>query len=135
MIGEMTFVGVQNVSGKLYKASFGGSVVVFEKDEIKVVPAPLGQHLLSRAIYISEDKDGNRILGRKLPFKSVPLTEALKSVKEPENKSIAAAKKEAIRQEKLEQDLTDRIISRMKKDGWKPPVDGTPNPSVKSLKL
>ena len=124
-MAEVTFVGVQNVAGKPCKVMHDGDVMLFELNEIRVVPAHVGRHLLSRAAYTSRAVEvageEKRYLERKSLFKSIPLNEALKHVKAPENKSLAAAKAEAEKAEKLEAELTERIMSRMRKDGWRAP--------------
>lgn len=117
-MSEATFVGVKNVTGAEKRTSFGGDMVRFGKDEVKVVPADLGGFLLSRVVYGSTDVPG---VGPRTtataPFKRIPLHEALKHAKEPENKSIAAAKAEL----KLEADIADRVMERLLKEGWKAP--------------
>src|SRR3990167_1059333 len=90
-MNDIQFAGVKNVSGADRKVTFDGRILAFAKDSIHVLSADIVQFLLSRAIFASDGKS----VTRRFLFQSVPLTEALKHVKEPENKSIAAAKKAA----------------------------------------
>lgn len=109
-----TFVGVKNVSGKDKKLNHGGDLMFFKADEIKVVEASVGAFLLSRTSYVSED--GKRTVIQ-IPFKKIPLHEALKFAKEPENPSLAGAKAEADREEKIAQRVKEELL----KAGWKAP--------------
>jgi hypothetical protein len=120
---DTTFVGVQNVSGAAVRVRHAGDPITFEKDEIKVVPASLGAHLLSWAAYSAKEVGEHKFLERKQPFKSVPLAEAFKHVKEPENASIARAKKEAELAERQEAILTDKIMLRFRREGWTKPAE------------
>ena len=113
-MAQPTFVGVKNVSGATKKLTFGGDLMVFAKDEIKVVEASVGAFLLSRTVYGSED--GKRAT-LTVPFKKIPLHEALKFAKEPENPSLAGAKVEADREEKIAQRVKEELL----KAGWKAP--------------
>lgn len=126
-MAEATFVGVLNISGGAKKLTFGGDVVAFAKDEVKVVPADLGHFLLSRVAYGSED--GKRAT-MTTPFRRVPLHEALKHAKEPENKSIAAAKAEA----KREEEIAARVKEQLLKEGWKAPEAPAPKADEKDAK-
>ena len=117
-----TFVGVKNVSGADRKVSHGGNISVFKKDEVQVIEAGAAQFLLSRVVHGSMDVPGvgQRVTVKNL-FASVPLAEALKHVKAPENKSIAEAKKRAEAEEEKEVEITDKGIARLKAEGWKAP--------------
>ena len=110
---EVQFAGVKNTSGGATKATHGGRSILFEKDEVKVLEAGLVQFLLSRNILSTDGK----LVTRKYLFQSVPLAEALKHVKAPENKSVAAAKKEAEAEEKKEALLRAKIIAELKAEG------------------
>lgn len=132
-MSQATFVGVKNISGGDKKLMYGGDFVRFAKDEVKVVDAATGIFLLGRTAYVSEDVPG---LGQKAVvkaiFKKIPLHEALKFAKEPENKSVAEAHAEA----KKEADLVARIKADLVKEGWKAPVAEAlkdPKASVKHL--
>lgn len=116
---EATFIGIKNAFGKAFKVQHGGNIFVFEKDEVKVVEAALGAFLLTRVVYVSEEVPGvgRRAFGKKV-FSRVSLAEALKLAKEqPENKSIAQAKKEAAKEAEIE----DRVLAKLKAAGWAPP--------------
>lgn len=110
---EVQFAGVKNTSGGPTKATHGGRPHFFEKDEVKVLEAGLVQFLLGRNILTSDGK----LLTRKYLFQSVPLTEALKHVKEPQNKSIAEAKKAAEVKEKEKAAWKAEILAELKAEG------------------
>ena len=127
------FMGVQNASGGKVKVGYAGEFTVFQKDEIMVLPEPVARHFLSRATYATkvidtgEGEEGKkRYIERKQLFKEIPLAEALKHVKEPENKSIADAKKAAELEERKEQEMENRVILRLRKAGWAPPSEQKP---------
>ena len=107
---EIEWAGVKNTSGETVSGKHGGKAWSFEKDEIKVVKAERAQFLLGRSILSSDGK----LLTRKHLFQSVPLTEALKHVKEPENKSVAAAKKTAEAESALRAKLKAEILAELK---------------------
>lgn len=110
---EVQFAGVKNTSGGPTKVTYGGRQQLFEKDEVKVLEAGLVQFLLSRNILASDGK----LVTRKHLFQSVPLTEALKHVKEPQNKSIAEAKKAAEAKEKEKAAWKAELLAELKADG------------------
>ena len=110
---EVQFAGVKNTSGAATKATHGGRQHLFEKDEVKVLEAGLVQFLLGRNILSSDGK----LVTRKYLFQSVPLTEALRHVKAPENKSIAAAKKAAEDKEKEKAAWKAEILAELKAEG------------------
>lgn len=107
---DIEFAGVKNTSGAAVKVMHGGRPYAFDKDEISVLRADVVQFLLQRNILSSDGK----LVQRKFLFQSVPLTEALKHVKAPENKSLAAAKKEAEAKEKERAALRQEIIAELK---------------------
>ena len=110
---EIQFAGVQNTSGAPVKTMHDGSPIRFDKDEIKVLASGLVQFLLQRNHMVSDGK----LVMRKHLFKSVPLMDALKHVKAPENKSVALAKKEAEEAEKKDAELRAKIIAELKAEG------------------
>lgn len=110
---DTQFAGVKNVSGAPAKSMFDGRPIKFEKDEIKVLAVGLVQFLVQRSHLISDGK----VLVRKHLFQPVPLMDALKHVKAPENKSVAAAKKEAEDKEKEKAALRSEIIAELKAEG------------------
>lgn len=110
---EVQFAGVQNTSGGPVKITHGGRPQLFEKDEVKVLEAGLVLFLLQRNVMASDGK----VVTRKYLFKSVPLTEALKHVKAPENKSIAEAKKAAELKEKEKAAWKAELLAELKADG------------------
>ena len=124
-MSEVTFVGVKNVSGAKCNVMHDGEIIHFAKDETKVVPAHLGRHILARIVYSSKKVEvageEKSYLEAKRTFQSVPLAEALQHVKEPENKSVAAAKRSAEIEERKESEMENRVILRLQKAGWKPP--------------
>ncbi len=110
---DIQFAGIQNSTGAPVKSMHDGRVIRFEKDEIKVLPSGVVQFLLLRNHMVTDGK----VVLRKHLYKSVPLMEALKHVKEPQNKSVAAAKKEAEAEEKKEAALRAKIIAELKEQG------------------
>jgi len=129
-MNEATFVGIKNHSGGVKKAQFGGDVTVFEKDEIKVVPVEFGMFLLSRRVTGTKEIEG---VGKRLtlsaPFKQIPLQEALKYVKEPENQSIAEAKAAMKHEEELEAKIKADLIAA----GWSPKKAEEPKKAAAKL--
>lgn len=116
---EIKFAGVKNRSGGPLKATHGGRAHLFEKDEVKVLEAGLVHFLLQRSIIASAKIEGTdrQVVTRKVLFEAVPLTEALKLVKEPENKSIAAAKKASEQKEKEKAAWKAEILAELKAEG------------------
>lgn len=113
MSEEIQFAGVKNTSGDAVKGIHGGVPYSFEKDEIKVLAAHQVEFLLARNI-LSTD---GRLVSRKYLFQGVPLTEALKHVKEPENKSVAAAKRANDEREKQKAELKEEILEELRSKG------------------
>ena len=113
MSEEIQFAGVKNTSGDAVAGRHGGVPYSFEKDEIKVLAAHQVEFLLNRNILSSDGK----LVTRKYLFQSVPLTEALKHVKEPENKSVAAAKRANDEREKQKAELKDEILEELRSKG------------------
>lgn len=113
MSEETQFAGVKNTSGGKVNGKHGGVPYTFEVDEIKVLAAHQVQFLLARNILSSDGK----LVTRKYLFKSVPLTEALKHVKEPENKSVAEAKRANDEREKQKAELKEEILEELRSKG------------------
>ena len=113
MSEEIQFAGVKNTSGDAVAGRHGGVPYSFEKDEIKVLAAHQVEFLLARNI-LSTD---GRLVTRKYLFQSVPLTEALKHVKEPENKSVAAAKRANDEREKLKAEVKEEVLDELRSKG------------------
>lgn len=109
-MSEIQFAGVKNTYGKPVKGMHGGIPWSFDTDEVKVLSAEKVQFLLSRNHIQSDGK----IVTRKHLFTSIPLIEALKSVKEPENASIATAKKDADKETALRIKLTAEITAAVR---------------------
>lgn len=116
----MDFHGIKNVSGDLVKQKYGGVMYTFEKDEVKVVPADAAIFFSTRSQYFSTS--GQRGLSMKMLFKTVPLHEALKVAKEPENPSLAAAKAALVAEEKHKGEIRAEILRTLKEEGWVPPA-------------
>ena len=119
MHDEIEFAGVKNTSGEEVRGTHGGIPYTFAADEVKVLSAERVQFLLTRNVLASD----GRLVTRKYQFQSVPLAEALKHVKEPENKSVAAAKKAAEAEAVLRAKLKAEIIAEMRaeapaKEAW-----------------
>lgn len=112
---DIQFAGVKNTSGADAKVTWGGKPYPFMKDEVRVLSADIVQFLLTRNILSSDGK----LVTRKFLFQSVPLTEALKHVKEPENRSIAAAKKAAEVKDKERAAMKAEILAELKDGGLK----------------
>ena len=113
MSEEIHFAGVKNTSGDAVTGRHGGVPYSFEKDEVKVLAAHQVEFLLARNIIQSDGK----LVSRKYLFKSVPLTEALKHVKEPENKSLAEAKRANEARDKQKEELKAEIIAEIRAAG------------------
>ena len=113
MSEEIQFAGVKNTSGDAVAGRHGGVPYSFEKDEIKILAAHQVEFLLNRNILSSDGK----LVTRKYLFQSVPLTEALKHVKEPENKSVAAAKRANDEREKQKAELKEEILEELRSKG------------------
>jgi hypothetical protein len=107
---EIQFAGVKNTSGKDLKVTHNGRPLSFLKDEVKVLAAGLVQFLLTRNHVVSDGK----IVSRLFLFKGVPLIDALKHVKAPENKSLAAAKKDAEDKAKERAEMRAELIAEIK---------------------
>lgn len=113
MSEEIQFAGVKNTSGEAVSGTHGGNLYSFEKDEVKVLAAHQVQFLLQRNVLSSDGK----LVTRKYLFQSVPLTEALKHVKEPENASIAKAKRESEARDAQKAELKAEIIAEIRAAG------------------
>ena len=111
-MAETQWAGVKNTSGDDIMITRNGDPRLFAKDEIAMVDAAYAEFLLGRN---SVTSDG-RVTTRKYFFRSVPLMEALKHVKEPENRSLAAAKKAAEAEEKMRAALKAEIIAEMRSE-------------------
>jgi len=114
-----SFAGVKAADGLERKATHDGKTIYFAAGEIKVLPAEVVEFLLTRTSY--QAGDGQRGLSLKRLFVQVPLTEALKHAKEPENPSIAAAKKKLAEEEKAKGELKAEILKALREEGWQPP--------------
>ena len=110
---EIQWAGVKNTSGEVQRFMQGGRVQNFAKDETKVVKAEDALFLTAKN-HLSSD---GKLVTRKYLFQSVSLTEALKHVKEPENKSIAAAKKAAEQKDKEKAAWKAEILAELKAEG------------------
>jgi hypothetical protein len=113
MSEEIHFAGVKNTSGDVVTGRHGGIPYSFEKDEIKVLAAHQVEFLLGRNIMSSDGK----LVTRKYLFQGVPLTEALKHVKEPENASIAKAKRDSEARDAQKAELKAEIIAEIRAAG------------------
>ena len=113
MSEEIHFAGVKNTSGEAVTGRHGGVPYSFEKDEVKVLAAHQVQFLLQRNI-LSTD---GRLVTRKYLFQEVPLATALKFAKEPENKSVAEAKKALDAREKQKAELKEEILEELRSKG------------------
>lgn len=116
---EAEYVGVKNVSGKDLILTSGGQHLPFAKDEVKVLTSHVGAHALARTVY-QVDKASGQTFGVPL-FKQIPLADALKVAKEPENKSLAAAKKQAEVDAKRYAEMREQILATFKAEGWEAP--------------
>ncbi len=112
-MSEIQFAGVKNTSGDKVAGVHGGDMYEFAKDEIKVLSSERVQFLLGRNIITSDGK----LVTRKFLFQSVPLTEALKHVKEPENASVAAAKKANEERDAQKAEMKAEIIAEIRAAG------------------
>lgn len=117
---DHTFVGIKNRSGAALSQKYDGKILSFDKDETKVVSAALAEFLSIRSRYIS---DGAK-LGMQMLFEVVPLHEALKVAKEPENPSIRAAKAIALASEERTGEIRTQVLKALKEEGWTPPGGG-----------
>lgn len=118
---NIEYVGIKNVSGAPEKLVFDGDPHYFEKDEVKLFTRDGANHALKC------------LKAGKKPFAEIPLRDALKLVKEPENPSIAGAKRDAQVQGKLEEKIAAQVIAKLKAEGWTPPVKAAPQADGKKL--
>lgn len=112
-MSQPVFVGIKNVSGQKCKLQYDGDIKVFDKDEVVIVERAHAAHALKKTILVS---DGKRQKHTRL-FGEVPLVEAVKLVKAPENPSLGTAKAQVAEELKME----ERIVARLQAAGWKPP--------------
>lgn len=115
----MSHIGIKNVSGEKIKQKYGGLQFDFDKGEVKIVSADVAQFLESCKVYVSEE--GKRLSLKKL-FSAVPLHEALKVAKEPENPEIAKAKAQLAQEEKHKGELKAEILKALREEGWTAPA-------------
>ncbi len=113
------FAGIKNVSGDKLKKKYGGRIYDFDKDETKVVPVDAALFFSTQSKYYSVE--GQKGLNMKMLFKTIPLHEALKVAKEPENPSVAAAKAAAVLEEKHKGEIRAEILRALKEEGWTAP--------------
>ncbi len=116
---ENDFAGIKNTSGDKIRQKYDGKIFDFDKDEVKVLPVHAVQFLSTRSRYYSVE--GQKGLNLKVLFKVVPLVDALKLVKAPENKSVAAAKAELEAAEKQKADIRAELLKTLKEEGWTAP--------------
>lgn len=116
---ENDFSGIKNVSGDKIRQKYDGKWIDFDKDEVKVLPIHSVSFLSTRSKYYSVE--GQKGLNLKMLFKVVPLAEALKLAKAPENRSIAEAKAALETEEKKKADLRVEILKALKEEGWTAP--------------
>lgn len=116
----MSHYGIKNISGEKTSQKFGGLQYDFDKDEVKIVTADAAQFFQSPGCEHLVSKD-NRLM-RKRRFSAVPLHEALKVAKEPENPEIAKAKAQLALEEKHKGEIRAEIIKELKEGGWRQPV-------------
>lgn len=114
------FAGVKNVSGGKLKQKYGGILHSFDKDEVKILPSDAILFFTTRSKYIAA-AEGQKGLSMQMLFKAVPLQEALKLAKEPENPSVAAAKEQARIEEKNRGEIRAEILKTLKEEGWQAP--------------
>jgi hypothetical protein len=116
---DNSYAGVKAKDGLAIKATYNGKTIYFAAGEIKVLPAEVVEFLLTRTHYLAGE--GGKGLSLRRLFVQVPLTEALKHAKEPENPSIAAAKARLAEEEKARGELKAEILKALKEEGWAPP--------------
>lgn len=116
---EAEYVGVKNVAGKDLVLTSGGQHLEFAKDEVKVLTSHVGAHALARTIY-RVDKESGQTIAVPL-YKQIPLVDALKVAKEPENKSLVAARRQAEADLKKAAEMRDAILATLKAEGWEAP--------------
>jgi hypothetical protein len=121
-----TLAGVKNRTTEAQILTFSGEHVEFGPGEVKIVDSAMANHASTRTV--TRHKKGPD--GKALPalegyrlFELVPLEEALKVAKVMENPDIVAARKRAQEKEVEEKAMTERILARLKEQGWRPPED------------
>lgn len=114
----MSHIGIKNVTGEKTKQKYGGFQFDFDKDEVKIVPADAAQFLSGCTTFSSD----GRLLKRLKRFEPVPLAQALKVAKEPENPEIAKAKAQLAQEEKHKGELRAEILKALKEEGWAAPA-------------
>lgn len=116
----MAHFGIKNVSGEKTKQKCGGLQYDFDKDEVKIVDAPTAQFFQGDGC-MTVISDG-KLLQRKKRFALIPLAQALKVAKEPEDPSIAKAKAELVQEEKHKGELRAEILKTLREEGWSAPA-------------
>lgn len=116
---EAEYVGVKNVSGKDLILTHDGSHLKFAKDEVKVLTSTAGAHALGRTIFEVNKESGHT--GPRALYSQIPLADALKVAKEPENKSLSAARKQKEADDKRRHELRGEILEALKAEGWEAP--------------
>lgn len=116
---QVEYVGVKNVSGKDQVLTQDGNHLPFAKDEVKILEYSAGMHALSRAV-VGLDKVSGHTVPTAL-YAQVPLADALKVAKEPENKSLAVARKQAEADKIRRAEIRDEILATLKAEGWEAP--------------
>jgi len=109
-----TFVGVKNCSGGKFTIQHGGDIIRFEKDEVKVMTSDQAAFSSKKVFWKGESGGPSTSY---LAFKTIPLEEALKVAKLPENQSIKDArdrqaeidKRVADEREKWEKDFMKKL--------------------------
>lgn len=114
----MSHIGIKNVAGKKIKQKYGGIQYDFDKDEVKIVPADAAQFFASVKTFASDGK----LLTQQALFKAVPLIEALKVAKEPENPEIAKAKAQIAQEEKHTGEIAAAVRKALIAEGWTAPA-------------
>jgi len=117
---QAEYIGVRNISGKDYLLTQDGNHLLFAKDEVKILENHAGQFALLRSV-AHRDASSN-VMGKLAIFEQVPLAEALKFAKEPENPSLAAAKEQADQDKARREEIRKEVLEAIKAEGWEAPA-------------
>lgn len=113
---QVEYIGVKNISGRDLILTQDGNHLPFAKDEVKILENSAGLHALSRSV-VGLDKESGHTVPKAL-YAQVALADALKVAKEPENKSLVAARKQKEKDDKRRDEIRAEVLATMKAEGW-----------------
>ena len=125
---QPTMVGVRNRTDKPQTLVCDGEPIEFGPKETRILTAEAAALASTRGHVqhiLGSDGKPTQALQLLRPFEIVPLAEALKVAKMTERPDIVAARKRLEDDEQKEKALTERIMARLKDQGWMPPEAST----------